>query len=59
MNYDVINVRSIDHLRLSVTFRDGLQGEVVFKESHLNGVFEVLKNPNIFSQVSCLNGFVE
>lgn len=59
MNYDVINVRSIDHLRLSVTFRDGLQGEVVFKESHLNGVFEVLKNPNVFSQVNCLNGFVE
>jgi hypothetical protein len=37
MNYDVVKVQPVEHLHLSVTFRDGLSGEVVFKESHLNG----------------------
>jgi hypothetical protein len=59
MNYDVVHVSSVGHLRLSVTFRDGLKGEVVFKESHLRGVFDALKNPDIFSQAHCQNGFVE
>jgi len=60
MNYDVIEVQSVEHLHLSVKFRDGLEGKVIFKESHLNGVFETLKNPDIFSLVNCsmvsLNG---
>ncbi len=59
MNYDVVQVIAVGHLRLSIRFRDGLQGEVIFKESHLKGVFEVLKKPEIFSQVDCENGFVE
>ena len=59
MKYDVVKVQPIDYLRLLVTFRDGLKGEVVFRESHLNGIFEALRNPDIFSEVSCKNGFVE
>jgi hypothetical protein len=59
MHYDVIEVQPLDHLHLSVKFRDGLNGEVIFKKSHLNGVFEALKNPDIFSKVTCENGFVE
>jgi hypothetical protein len=46
-------------MNLNVKFRDGLNGDVIFKESHLNGVFEALKNPDIFSKVNCENGFVE
>jgi hypothetical protein len=48
-----------EHLRLTVRFRDGLTGEVIFKTSHLRGVFEPLKDPAVFAQVSCANGFVE
>jgi len=59
MEYDVVEVRAMEHFRLKVTFRDGLSGEVVLRESHLNGVFEPLKDPRIFSQVVCTHGFVE
>jgi hypothetical protein len=59
MNYDVIEVRPVEYLHLNVTFRDGLCGEIILMESHLNGVFEALKNPEIFSKVNCENGFVE
>jgi len=59
MNYDVIEVQPVKHLRLNVKFRDGLSGEIILKESHLNGVFEALKNPDLFSKVNCENGFVE
>ena len=59
MNYDVIDVQPLDHLHLNVKFRDGLKGKVIFKESHLSGVFEALKNPTLFSRVNCEHGFVE
>jgi hypothetical protein len=59
MNCDVVEVRIIEHLHLMVTFRDGLCGEVLFKESHLTGNFEVLKDPDFFSKVHCENGFIE
>lgn len=59
MNYDVVKVHPVNHLHLNVTFRDGLCGEIIFRESHLNGVFEALKNPDIFSKVNCEHGFVE
>jgi hypothetical protein len=55
----VVSVQAAEHLRLVVRFRDGLTGDVVFKESHLRGVFEPLKEPAFFAQVSCTNGFVE
>jgi hypothetical protein len=59
MNYDVIEVQPVKHLHLNVKFRDGLNGKVIFKESHLSGVFEALKNPDLFSKVNCEHGFVE
>jgi hypothetical protein len=59
MNYDVIEVIPLDYLHLRVKFRDGLNGEVIFKKSHLKGVFEALKNPELFSKVNCEHGFVE
>jgi hypothetical protein len=59
MNYDVIEVQPVEHLHLTVKFRDGLSGEIILKESHLRGVFEALKNPDIFFRVNCENGFVE
>ena len=59
MHYDVVSVKPLEHLRLAVRFADGLSGEVVFKESHLYGVFEALKDPAVFAQARCDQGFVE
>ena len=59
MHYDVVSVKPLGHLRLAVRFADGLSGEVVIKESHLHGVFEALKNPELFAQARCDSGFVE
>lgn len=59
MYYDVKYVEPKGHLKLRVVFEDGLQGEVEFRESHLYGVFEALKSPELFNQVHCESGFVE
>jgi hypothetical protein len=59
MHYKVVSVKPLEHLRLAVRFADGLSGEVVFKESHLYGVFEALKDPSLFAQARCDEGFVE
>jgi hypothetical protein len=59
MPYDVVGVTPLSHGTLSVRFADGLSGEVVLKDSHLYGVFSVLKNPEVFAQVRCNQGFVE
>jgi hypothetical protein len=48
MHYDVVQVKPLGHLRLVVWFQDGLSGEVELRESHLYGVFETLKEPEIF-----------
>ena len=36
-----------------------LTGEVLLKDSHLFGVFAALRDPDLFRQVGCENGFVE
>jgi hypothetical protein len=36
MSYDVIEVTPIEYLHLKVKFKDGLTGEVILRESHLN-----------------------
>ena len=59
MDYDVVHVEALEHLRLKVSFRDGLTGEVRFEKSHLTGVFGPLKDPDFFARVGCANGFVE
>ncbi|MGH9423741.1 MAG: DUF2442 domain-containing protein [Thermoanaerobaculia bacterium] len=58
-DYCVVSVEVIGHLRLKVRFRDGLTGEVLFKETHLSGVFKPLRDPVFFARVSCADGFVE
>jgi len=59
MNYDVVSVKPLEHLRLEVRFADGLCGDVCFSESHLYGVFASLKNPEVFAAAHCERGFVE
>ena len=59
MHYDVVQVKPLGHLRLAVWFQDGLSGEVELREARLYGVFEALKDPEIFQQVRCEQGFVE
>ncbi len=58
MDYDVVEVRPLGHLRLAVRFADGLEGEIEFRPSHLHGVFAQLKDPEVFSKVRCEEGFV-
>jgi hypothetical protein len=55
---DVISVKPIGSLKLYVEFEDGVKGEVRFEESHLYGVFEQLRDPDFFNQVSISNGAV-
>lgn len=57
-DYDVVEVKALDGLKLRVRFADGLSGTVCLKPSHLYGVFEPLKDPAVFAQVRCDNGFV-
>ena len=59
MDYDVVSVRPLGHLRLAVRFADGLSGEVELRDSFLYGVFATLKDPDLFAQVRCDHGFVE
>ena len=59
MHYDVIRVKPLGHLRLAVQFKNGVSGEVELRESHLYGVFEALKDPELSQQVRCEQGFVE
>jgi Protein of unknown function (DUF2442) len=58
MNWNVKHVRAVEPLTLNVEFADGTHGQVIFKTSHLTGVFSVLKDPLFFNQVSAENGFV-
>jgi hypothetical protein len=50
MNWNVIDVKAIAPLSILVTFADGTSGTVQFQPSHLTGVFETLKDPDIFRQ---------
>ena len=57
-DYDVVEVKALDNLKLRVRFADGVSGTVRIMPSHLYGVFEALKHPAVFAQASCENGFV-
>ena len=50
MNWDVVSVKPLYPLELSVLFKDGTEGKVRFEPSHLSGVFEALKAPEFFRQ---------
>ena len=58
MNWNVVSVQPISPLVLAVRFEDGTEGKVRFESSHLSGVFEALKAPEIFRQVSVEDGAV-
>ena len=45
-------------LSLFVRFNDGVSGTVRFEQSHLRGVFEILKDPIYFAQVGIAHGAV-
>lgn len=54
----VVKVAVATTLVLRVAFADGVQGHVEFLPSHLTGVFEPLKDPSFFAQVSVEHGAV-
>jgi Protein of unknown function (DUF2442) len=54
----VVAVAATGHLTLQVKFADGVCGEVKFLPSHLTGVFEHLKDPEFFAQVTVDHGAV-
>ena len=58
MYWDVKSVKPEHHLKLKVTFDDGLQGTVWFKPTHLTGVFEPLKDEEYFNKVFVDDGVV-
>jgi Protein of unknown function (DUF2442) len=58
MEWDVIEVKTIAPLALSVQFADGTVGKVQFEQSHLTGVFEALKDPVVFQQAHIEEGVV-
>ena len=57
-DYDVVEVKPLEHLRLYVRFADGTSGTVRLLATHLFGVFEPLRDPEVFAQARCDNGFV-
>jgi len=58
MYWDVKAVQLTGPLSFNVQFEDGLTGKVQFETSHLNGVFESLKNPLVFQQIYIQGGVV-
>ena len=58
MHWNVIEVEAISPLSIRVIFSDGKTRKVQFKPSHLTGVFEKLKDPEIFRQAYIENGAV-
>lgn len=58
MNWDVVAVEPVSTLELAVRFADGTEGRVRFETSHLSGVFEALKAPEMFRQARVEGGAV-
>lgn len=55
---NVISVKAVGPLTLSVKFNDGLEGKVRFEETALFGVFGLLKDPKYFAKVGIQHGAV-
>jgi len=55
---DVIEARVTGDLEFSVRFSDGIEGRVRFRDSHLHGVFEPLKDARFFARMTVTDGFV-
>ena len=45
-------------LSMRVTFADGISGKVHFEPSYLTGVFQALKDPDVFRQAYIEHGAV-
>ena len=58
MHWNVVSVQPLSPLELAVRFEDGTEGKVRFQASHLTGVFEALKIPEVFSQARVEGGAV-
>jgi Protein of unknown function (DUF2442) len=58
MEWTVVSVETNPPLALSVRFLDGTEGTVRFESSHLSGVFEALRDPEIFQQARIEHGAV-
>jgi len=58
MYWNVASVQPISPLTLTVRFEDGTEGKVRFESSHLTGVFEALKAPDVFKQARVESGAV-
>jgi hypothetical protein len=58
MYWDITNIELLEHLKLKVTFFDGLTGIVQFEPSHLTGVFASLKDPAFFGKAHIESGVV-
>jgi len=58
MQWTVVSVEPKPPLALAVRFSDGTKGTVRFEPSHLRGVFEALKDPEVFRQAKVEFGTV-
>jgi len=58
MDWDITEVRVIREHVLHVRFKDGIEGEVTFKPTFFQGVFEPLRDPALFRKVQATDGFV-
>jgi hypothetical protein len=58
MKWDVVAVKAEPGATLSVQFADGLSGRVRFAPSFFRGVFEPIRDPELFAQVFVDQGAV-
>jgi hypothetical protein len=58
MDWHVVEVRPTGDLKLNVRFRDGISGVVRFDPISLTGVFERLRDKEVFRQVFVDHGAV-
>jgi hypothetical protein len=56
MNWDVVSAKVLEPGAFWVRFADGLEGTVHFSPSAYRGVFEKLRDPDVFSQLY-VNGY--
>ena len=58
MYWNVIDVKTLLPLSMQVTFADGISGKVHLEPSYLKGVFQALKDPDVFRQAYIEHGAV-
>jgi len=58
MHWNVIDVKTLSPLSMQVTFADGISGKVQFEPSYLKGVFQALKDSNVFRRAYIEHGAV-